>query len=142
MPLNFPPKKTLTKKKGQICPLPNSQAICLCSGSTCIVVDASISWKFFFAVQNKSCKRTRTASAQRELRGQIASREGKARAARAKREPRGQSASREGKARAHLLPRQGRARLPRPLGLRAAAPMLGLRAAAPIVRVVCSCPNS
>ncbi len=32
------------------------------------------------------------------------------------------SASREGEARAHLLPRPGRARLPRPLGLRSAAP--------------------
>ncbi len=49
------------------------------------------------------------------------------------REPRARSASREGKARAHLLPRPGRTRLPRPLGLRAAAP---------IVRVACGCPDS
>jgi hypothetical protein len=49
------------------------------------------------------------------------------------REPRARSASREGEARAHLLPRPGRARLPRPLGLRAAAP---------IVRVACGCPDS
>ncbi len=49
------------------------------------------------------------------------------------REPRARSASREGEARAHLLPRPGRARLPRPLGLRAAAP---------IVRVACRCPDS
>ncbi len=86
--------------------------MCWCSGSTCIVVDGSISWKMFFAVQNKSCKRARAASA------------------------------REGEAQAHLLPRQGRAQLPRLLGLRAAAPMLGLHAAAPIVRVVCGCPDS
>ncbi len=49
------------------------------------------------------------------------------------REPQARSASREGKARAHLLPRQGRAQLPQPLGLRAAAP---------IVRVVRGCPDS
>ncbi len=67
----------------------------------------------FFAVQNKSCERVR--------------------AARAQREPRARSASREGEAWAHLLPRPGRARLPRPLGLRAEAP---------IVRVACGCPDS
>ncbi len=49
------------------------------------------------------------------------------------REPRGRSASHEGKAQAHLLPRPGCARLPRPLELRAAAP---------IVRVACGCPDS
>ncbi len=49
------------------------------------------------------------------------------------RELRARSASREGEAQAHLLPQPGRARLPRPLGLRAAAP---------IVRVACGCPNS
>jgi hypothetical protein len=49
------------------------------------------------------------------------------------REPRACSASREGEARAHLLPQPGRARLPRPLGLRAAAS---------IVRVACGCPDS
>ncbi len=49
------------------------------------------------------------------------------------REPQACSASREGEARAHLLPQPGCAALPRPLGLRAAAP---------IVRVVCGCPDS
>jgi hypothetical protein len=53
-----------------------------------------------------------------------------ARAASAQRKLRARSASREGKARAHLLPRPGHARLPRPLGLRVAAP---------IVRVACGC---
>jgi hypothetical protein len=54
-------------------------------------------------------------------------------AASAQHELRVRSASREGKARAHLLPQPGRARLPRPLGLHAAAT---------IVRVVCGCPNN
>jgi hypothetical protein len=53
--------------------------------------------------------------------------------ARAKPESRARSASCEGKARAHLLPRPGRARLPRPLGLHAAAP---------IVKFVCGSPDS
>ncbi len=43
-------------------------------------------------------------------------------AASAQRKLRAHSASREGEARAHLLPQPGRARLPRPLGLRLAAP--------------------
>jgi hypothetical protein len=43
------------------------------------------------------------------------------------------SASREGEAQAQLLPQPGRARLPRPLGLHAAAP---------IVKVACSSPDS
>ncbi len=54
-------------------------------------------------------------------------------AASAQRELRACSASREGEARAHLLPQPGRARLPQPLELRAAAP---------IVRVACGCPDS
>jgi hypothetical protein len=62
----------------------------------------------FFAVQNKSCEHARAASVQRE--------------------PRGRSPSSP-----NLLPRLGRAQLPRPLGLRAAAP---------IVRVACGCPDS
>ncbi len=68
---------------------------------------------YFFAVQNKSCERARAASAQRKLRAR--------------------SASREGEAQAHLLPQPGHARLPQPLGLRAAAL---------IVRVACGCPDS
>jgi hypothetical protein len=60
-------------------------------------------------------------------------REPQARAASAQRELRAHSASREGEARAHLLPQPGRARLPRPLGLCVAAP---------IVRVACTCPDS
>ncbi len=47
--------------------------------------------------------------------------------------------SREGEAQAHLLPQPGHARLSRPLGLHAAAPIVrvacGLHAAAPIIRV-------
>ncbi len=60
----------------------------------------------FFAVQNKSCERAQAASAQRELQGQSPS-------------------SPPAPTRPH--------RLPRPLGLRAAAP---------IVRVACGCPDS
>ncbi len=71
--------------------------------------------RIFFAVQNKSCEHARSASA------------------RCERVLQARSASREGEARAHLLPRPGHARLPRPLGLRAAAP---------IVRVACGCPDS
>jgi hypothetical protein len=98
----------------------------------------------FLAVQNKSCERTRAASACRKRTAQDASTQGKpqARAASAQRtardvsmqrKMRARSASRKGKAQAHFLPQPGRARLPR---------LLGLRSAAPIVRVVCGCPNS
>ncbi len=42
--------------------------MCWCSGSTCNVVDGSISWKFFVAVQNKSRERAaRAARAKPEL---------------------------------------------------------------------------
>ncbi len=56
-----------------------------------------------------------------------------AQTAREKPELRARSASREGEAPAHLLPLPGRAWLPQPLGLHAAAP---------IVRVACGSPNS
>ncbi len=72
-------------------------------------------------------------SAYRKPQGQSPSCEHIAQTARAKPEPRVHSASREGKARAHLLPQPGRARLPQPLGLHAAAL---------IVRVACGSPNS
>ncbi len=55
------------------------------------------------------------------------------RAASAQRELQVHSTSRKGKARPHLLPQPGRARLPQPLGLRVAAP---------IVRVVWGYPDS
>ncbi len=76
-------------------------------------------YEFMYFLQCKikpasACKpRARTASAQRELRAR--------------------SASHEGKAQAHLLPQPGHARLPR---------LLGLRAAALIVRSACGCPDS
>ncbi len=54
-------------------------------------------------------------------------------AASAQREMWARSVSCEGEARANLLPRPGHARRPRPLGFRAAAP---------IVRVACGCPDS
>ncbi len=77
-----------------------------CSGSTCIVVDGMISWKKFLQCKIKAAST---------------------------RKPQARSASCEGEARAHLLPRPGRTRLPR---------LLGLRAAAQIARVVCDCLDS
>jgi hypothetical protein len=56
-----------------------------------------------------------------------------ARAVRAKPKLQACSASHEGEARAHLLTRPDRARLPQPLGLHTAAP---------IVRVACGSPDS
>jgi hypothetical protein len=96
----------------------------------------------FFAVQNKSCERVRAASACRERAARAASAQCKLQA---------RSASCEGKAQAHLLPQPGRARLPRPLELRAAAPIVRVACSCPIVRVhmaalivrvVCGCPDS
>jgi hypothetical protein len=65
--------------------------------------------------------------------GQSPNREHVAQTARAKPELRARRASREGKAQAHLLPRPGRARLPR---------LLGLHVAAATVRVACDSPDS
>ncbi len=78
----------------------------------------------FFAVQNKSCECTWATSMHCERAARAASAQHKLQAC---------SASRKGEAQAHLLPQPGRAWLPQPLGLRAAAP---------IVRVACSCTDS